>query len=191
MSVAQILKHSWLGQSNGLTKSVAISSSTSKLGSTHIEMTTALKLEELGFNLPAILQSVHSNACDQLAALWHLLVAKQKGNTEICSSPQELSKFKCLDLIFENTQKKPADSAVNPLLHIAGLDIASSSDKINISSTSSLKENIAIRGTLSKSERKFNVPSSFPRPQSAALPTAKRTQKKKAIIEENAEEFSL
>jgi hypothetical protein len=189
LSVAQILKHSWLGQSDGLTKSVATSSSTSKLGSSHIEMTTALKLEELGFNLPAILQSVHSNACDQLAALWHLLVAKQKGSTEICS-PQELSKFKSLDLIFENTQKKPADSAVNPLLHIAGLDIASSSDKINIS-TSSLKENIAIRGTLSKIERKFIVPPSFPRPQSAALPTAKRTQKKKAIIEENAEEFSL
>jgi hypothetical protein len=88
----------------------------SLLGDSDAELILAAKLEAAGFNVPAILSSVFSNACDQSSALWHLLLSKQ-AHFEAPSNPGKLDiDLRIVNHYFEEAKKTPGSS--NPLLHI-------------------------------------------------------------------------
>jgi hypothetical protein len=61
------MRHPWLAELH--TEAGELNEgNVSRLNRTSMELNIAAKLEGLGFNVPDILNSVHSNACNQLAA---------------------------------------------------------------------------------------------------------------------------
>jgi serine/threonine protein kinase len=116
-TILQILEHPWL-KKLGEIESTSSTSSTSKLGNTSEEMLLAAKLEACGFNVPQMLHSVHTNACNQLSALWHLLLEKNSGSTSLTTSSSYELHVSDVDEIFEKTHQQPMSNQ-NPLLQIA------------------------------------------------------------------------
>jgi hypothetical protein len=146
------------------------------LGTTNAELSLAAKLEAAGFNVPAILNSVHSNACDQSSALWHLLLAKQNSKEEPTSTEEIHIKLQDIDQIFEEAQRTPVSA--NPLLNIVSItndldDLQHSDPMLCLSSIGSRKS------------KKDRYPGS--RPQSAGGTPRVTTIKKSKCLEEGDE----
>ena len=115
------MDHPWLKSTREHKEiSSSASSSSSKLGNTTEEMLLAAKLEACGFNVPQILHSVHTNACNQLSALWHLLLEKDTDTSSNSSFELHTSD---VDQIFERTHQQPTLNQ-NPLLQIAASEKA-------------------------------------------------------------------
>jgi hypothetical protein len=115
ITIQEIFQHPWVTNIESVTAGkVSSAHSEPMLSNSTAELSLAAKLESAGFNVPVILNSVYSNACDQSSALWHLLLAKQSddsiapGKIEIATSG--------VGHYFEDAQKTPVSA--NPLLHI-------------------------------------------------------------------------
>lgn len=108
----QILQHPWLSSvhSHRDRENDTSKATESKLTMSPSELLLASNLAACGFDVEQILEAVHSNSCNQLSALWHLLLEKK-------DTPKPK-----VENIFENIKKSPASSAQNPLLKIASLD---------------------------------------------------------------------
>ncbi|KAJ3315409.1 hypothetical protein HDV04_002951 [Boothiomyces sp. JEL0838] len=127
ISINEILSHPWFNK----VAPVIISSTppnSSLLSKTPTEVELAAKLEAAGFDVPGILNSVHSNACDQSSALWHLLLSNNEEISNdgergsIVKSPSKSDSIEIslnqVDHYFEDTHKQPAFSE-NPILQMA------------------------------------------------------------------------
>jgi serine/threonine protein kinase len=153
ISLSGILGHPWVVSLQESQIQVTASTSASRLGISIKEMALAAKLESAGFDIQKILEAVHTNACNQSAALWHLLLEKlsnvspsysalssplsinhSNSFSDTCSPSTgkpsiriNISQNKVGEL-FEGSQLAPAYSATNPLLYIASLDSSDNED---------------------------------------------------------------
>ncbi|KAJ3324086.1 hypothetical protein HDV06_000627 [Boothiomyces sp. JEL0866] len=127
IGINEILGHPWFSR----VAPVVIASTppnSSLLSKTPAEVELAAKLEAAGFDVPSILNSVHSNACDQSSALWHLLLSNSEDvsndgeRLSIVKSPSKSDSIEIslnqVDHYFEDTHKQPAFSE-NPILQMA------------------------------------------------------------------------
>ncbi|KAJ3276592.1 hypothetical protein HDV01_004125 [Terramyces sp. JEL0728] len=127
IGINEILTHPWFNR----VSPVVIASTppnSSLLSKTSAEIELAAKLEAAGFDVPSILNSVHSNACDQSSALWHLLLSNSEvvmndnERHSIVKSPSKADSIEIslnqVDHYFEDTHRQPAFSE-NPILQMA------------------------------------------------------------------------
>ncbi len=128
--MTEIMNHNWLRPlRNGSNSSLTHVSRISILGRSPDEVILAAKLEAAGFNVSEILHAAHSNACNQLSALWHLLLEKSAPlNSPLIEKSFEIN-LEDADELIESTQRLPASSSQNPLLQIASLSKADPKQK--------------------------------------------------------------
>ncbi|KAH6596981.1 hypothetical protein BASA50_004739 [Batrachochytrium salamandrivorans] len=79
ITISDVLLHPWFNAVDSETPSVALTDEPYLSGSKE-EMLLAAQLEALGFDIRAILESVHTNMCDQASALWYLLLTRNKSD---------------------------------------------------------------------------------------------------------------
>ena len=219
ITLMEILNHPWVQryrkrssatQPNDIPPNVPAS----RLSASSKELSLAAKLEAAGFNIQDILNSVHTNACNQPAALWHLLMQKDvddsitRSSSMISNSSLGLSPttstgefpvtkpFRIhitsnkLEEIFEESQQAPAYSAANPILYMASLESrdASSSGNQQLNYRPKLSTQ---RGAQKSPERKpapkLNEPA-----QPRGYPGSRLQHRKpSAVVEEEDEDFIM
>ena len=89
ISIEEALDHPWFKIDGSIEEEAAqnLGSDNRKgddsatIGSTTEELSLMAQLEAIGFDINSIIASVNSNACDQGAALWHLLLHHQKDSS--------------------------------------------------------------------------------------------------------------
>jgi serine/threonine protein kinase len=154
IKIHELFQHPWIQNSSFVKSNNDLSNDDvdSKLGKSTAEVALAAKLEAAGFDVPRILHSVHSNACDQSSALWNLLLSKSqnyKNNTPVSNI---MIRLDSVDQFFQDAQKN-STIAQNPLLHIVSQtyepnDLSTSDPILNMknNSTKSGKETQKTRG---------------------------------------------
>jgi serine/threonine protein kinase len=107
----EILDSEWLADVSIEEKPQKAISPELPLGATQEEVILAAKLSSIGIDISSLLDSVHSNMCDQSSALWYLLLEKERKNKVVVDKPihksaktsrsqtlqQELDKLKNLE----------------------------------------------------------------------------------------------
>eukprot|EP00842_Homolaphlyctis_polyrhiza_P006498 jgi/Hompol1/684/HPOL_000805-RA len=91
IAISDVFKHPWFTKHNSAQlQLVSPVGGETLLAGTKEEMILAAQLEALGFDVPTILESVHSNACDQACALWYLLLKRGHRVQSHASTPSIL-----------------------------------------------------------------------------------------------------
>ena len=224
ITLGEILNHPWTQKIKARSSIPQPSSempaglSNSRLSASAKELNLAAKLEAAGFNIQDILNSVHTNACNQPAALWHLLLQKEvpesmtRSSSKLSNSPAAISPSSAtaefptnkpfrihitsnkLEEIFEESQQAPAYSAANPILYMASLE-----SKESPPAGASAYQNLQYRPKLStqrghprsperRADKKLIEPI-----QSRGYSVGPRIQHRKpsAVVEEEEEDFIM
>ena len=181
ISMLEIFNHPWVKHGNYVSSSEQLGATGSgpMLGTTRIELALAAKLEAAGFNVPGILNSVHSNACDQSSALWHLLLSKQT----LCDARSSMDsihiKVQEMDQYFEDAQQTPVSD--NPLLNI----VNSANDQDDLQYSDPLLSTSRQNSKKGKKEKTFMGT----RPRSAGLPKLSSLKTSVCLEEEEENPF--
>nr|KAJ3422691.1 hypothetical protein HK105_006929 [Polyrhizophydium stewartii] len=78
ITIGDALRHPWFTRFEPVVLPTSPASDEPLLSGSKQEMLLAAQLEALGFDVTAILESVHTNACDQASALWYLLLRRDR-----------------------------------------------------------------------------------------------------------------